>query len=195
MNKESKRNIKIKEALFDDGCIISAPFHYSKYLLKYTRPRLQIHQVKKIFAKKCRFSNMQSRHCTVCLMDGWLYTVKIYQNVPSNFFLKTGSWVATPTGQVFKWHFRIMVHPMTINGAVENPNSSAPKSAATTTSKPVRIWPSAWRTTRDLRSFRVKTWWVSATPSSQGRPAPLIPVHEDAPVPPSCPEKVRKVKV
>lgn len=61
-----------------------------------------------------------------------------FSGFPANFFLKTGSWVATPTGQVFKWHFRIMVHPITIKGAVENPNSSAPSKAATTTSKPLK---------------------------------------------------------
>lgn len=43
-----------------------------------------------------------------------------------------------PTGQVFKWHFRIIVHPRTINGAVEKPNSSAPRMAATTTSNPAQ---------------------------------------------------------
>lgn len=41
--------------------------------------------------------------------------------------------------------------PITISGAVLNPNSSAPKSAATTTSKPVRSWPSACKIT-------LKTW-------------------------------------
>ena len=30
----------------------------------------------KIFAKKCHLSNMQSRHYTVCLKTGWLYTLK-----------------------------------------------------------------------------------------------------------------------
>lgn len=43
-----------------------------------------------------------------------------------------------PTGQVFKWHFRIIVHPRTIKGAVEKPNSSAPRMAATTTSNPAQ---------------------------------------------------------
>lgn len=43
-----------------------------------------------------------------------------------------------PTGQVFKWHFLIIVHPRTINGAVEKPNSSAPRAAATTTSNPAQ---------------------------------------------------------
>ena len=52
--------------------------------------------------------------------------------------------IAMPTGQVFKWHFLIMVQPKTINGAVLNPNSSAPNSAATMTSQAVRICPSAY---------------------------------------------------
>ena len=35
-----------------------------------------------------------------------------------------------PTGQVLRWHFRIMMQPSTISGAVEKPNSSAPSNAA-----------------------------------------------------------------
>ena len=52
--------------------------------------------------------------------------------------LSTGSCVATPTGQVLRWHLRIMMQPAAINGAVAKPNSSAPKSAPITTSRPVR---------------------------------------------------------
>ena len=63
--------------------------------------------------------------------------------LPSNFFLSSGSCVATPTGQVLRWHFRIMVQPITMRGAVEKPTSSAPSRQATITSQPVRIWPSA----------------------------------------------------
>ena len=55
-------------------------------------------------------------------------------------------------------------------------------------SSPVRICPSACKTTLERRLFSTSTWCVSATPSSQGKPAFLIPVHELAPVPPSCPE-------
>ena len=40
-----------------------------------------------------------------------------------------GSWLATPTGQVFRWQTRIMMQPVTIR-AVEKPYSSAPRSAA-----------------------------------------------------------------
>src|SRR5208282_1253395 len=38
----------------------------------------------------------------------------------------TGSCVAMPTGQVFRWHLRIMMQPDAISGAVAKPNSSAP---------------------------------------------------------------------
>ena len=33
-----------------------------------------------------------------------------------------------PTGQVLRWHFRIMMQPSTISGAVAKPYSSAPSS-------------------------------------------------------------------
>ena len=32
-----------------------------------------------------------------------------------------------PTGQVFRWHLRIMMQPIATSGAVEKPNSSAPE--------------------------------------------------------------------
>lgn len=80
-----------------------------------------------------------------------------------------------------------MVHPMAMSGAVEKPNSSAPNMAATITSKPVLSCPSAWRTIRERRLLSTRVWCVSEMPSSQGRPAALIPVQELAPVPPSCP--------
>jgi hypothetical protein len=35
-----------------------------------------------------------------------------------------------PTGQVFRWHLRIMMQPSATSGMVEKPNSSAPSSAA-----------------------------------------------------------------
>jgi hypothetical protein len=55
----------------------------------------------------------------------------------------SGFWVATPTGQVSRWQTRIMMQPDTTSGAVAKPNSSAPSSAAITTSRPVLSWPSA----------------------------------------------------
>jgi len=45
--------------------------------------------------------------------------------------------IAILSGNVFRWHFRIMMHPSTMSGAVAKPNSSAPSIAATTTSRPV----------------------------------------------------------
>ena len=51
----------------------------------------------------------------------------------------SGFWVATPTGHVSRWQTRIMMQPDTTSGAVANPYSSAPSSAATITSRPVFI--------------------------------------------------------
>ena len=51
-------------------------------------------------------------------------------------------WVATPTGQVFKWHFLIIIQPSATKAAVAKPHSSAPSSAPTTTSRPVLNPPS-----------------------------------------------------
>ena len=59
-----------------------------------------------------------------------------------------------PTGQVFRWQTRIMMQPVAISGAVEIPTSSAPRRAATTTSRPVRIWPSVWRIDRVAKVAR-----------------------------------------
>src|ERR1700740_1355691 len=63
----------------------------------------------------------------------------------------TGSWVAMPTGQVLRWHLRIMMQPAAINGAVEKPNSSAPSNAPITTSRPVRMPPSTCTAQRLMR--------------------------------------------
>ena len=56
-----------------------------------------------------------------------------------------------PTGQVLRWQTRIITQPITTSGAVAKPNSSAPSSAATTTSRPVFIWPSTCTTMRSRR--------------------------------------------
>ena len=80
-----------------------------------------------------------------------------------------------------------MMQPMTTRGAVANPYSSAPSSAAITTSRPVFNWPSVWTTIRSRSLFSTRVCWVSARPSSQGIPACLIEVSGLAPVPPSWP--------
>ena len=55
---------------------------------------------------------------------------------PVNRLRSLGSCVATPTGQVFRWHLRIMIQPDEISAAVAKPNSSAPKSAPMTRRDP-----------------------------------------------------------
>ncbi len=77
--------------------------------------------------------------------------------VPVNFSRSAGSWVQTPTGQVFDWHWRTMMQPMAISAAVPMPNSSAPSIAAITMSRPVRSPPSVRRITRSRRLLIVST--------------------------------------
>ena len=73
-------------------------------------------------------------------------------------------------------------------GAAANATPAAPISAATTTSRPVLIWPSTCTITRSRSLFITSTCCASARPSSQGTPPCLMLVSGDAPVPPSCPE-------
>ena len=108
--------------------------------------------------------------------------------LPVNRSRSSGFWVATPTGQVSRWQTRIMMQPDTTSGAVAKPNSSAPSSAAMTTSRPVLSWPSTWTTIRSRRPLSSSVCWVSARPSSHGAPACLSEVSGAAPVPPSWPE-------
>ena len=93
-----------------------------------------------------------------------------------------------PTEQVFRWHLRIMMQPMVISGMVAKPNSSAPSSAAITTSRPVCSLPSVCTLMRLRRSFSSSTCCVSARPSSHGSPACLMELSGEAPVPPLSPE-------
>ena len=109
---------------------------------------------------------------------------------PAKRLRSTGSCVATPTGQVLRWHLRIMMQPSTTSGAVAKPNSSAPSSAPMTTSRPVFICPSTCTAMRPRRRFSTSVCCVSASPSSHGVPACLIDDTGDAPVPPSWPEIV-----
>ena len=111
-----------------------------------------------------------------------------FSGVPWNLARSTGSCVAIPTGQVFRWHLRIMMQPMATSGAVAKPNSSAPSSAAMVTSRPVCSLPSVCRRTRPRRSFITSTWCASASPNSHGMPACWMELSGDAPVPPLSPE-------
>src|ERR1035438_7493766 len=94
-----------------------------------------------------------------------------FSGVPRNLARNAGSCVAMPTGQVLRWHLRIMMQPSATSGAVEKPNSSAPSSAAMVTSRPVCSLPSVCRRTRPRRSFITSTWWGSSGPQSPGAPA------------------------
>mmetsp|Transcript_36260 Transcript_36260/g.58229 ORF Transcript_36260/g.58229 Transcript_36260/m.58229 type:complete len:311 (-) Transcript_36260:3538-4470(-) len=107
---------------------------------------------------------------------------------PANLARSSGSCVAMPTGHVFLWHFRIMIQPMVMSGAVDRPHSSAPSRVATSRSRPVLSCPSVCNTVRPRRSLATSVCCVSANPSSHGNPADLMPVQRDAPVPPSWPE-------
>ena len=119
-----------------------------------------------------------------------MYSKKLTTNsgLPLNLLRSSGFCVAMPTGQVSKWQTRIMMQPLTTSGAVAKPNSSAPRSAAMMTSRPVFICPSACTTMRSRKPLSNRVCCASARPSSQGTPACFNDVSGDAPVPPSCPE-------
>ena len=107
--------------------------------------------------------------------------------VPPNFSRSSGRWVAMPTGQLSRWHERTMRQPSARRSDVPNAYSSAPSSAATTTSRPVLKPPSARSRTRLRRWFATSACCASASPSSHGTPALLIETSGLAPVPPSAP--------
>ncbi len=108
--------------------------------------------------------------------------------LPVNFLRSSSSCTQTPTGQVFDWHWRTIIQPIAINAAVPIPYSSAPNIAAMTMSRPVRKPPSVRKVTRSRRLFIASTWCASDKPISHGKPAYLIDVAGDAPVPPLWPE-------
>ena len=144
-----------------------------------TWPTISLNVRKPSFAISSRTSSaMKKKKLITC--SGW----------PVNFLRSTGSCVAMPTGQVFRWHLRIMMQPAAISGAVEKPNSSAPSSAPITTSRPVRSPPSTCTAMRPRRPFSTSVCCVSARPISHGEPACVSDVSGDAPVPPSKPEIV-----
>src|SRR2546422_7175594 len=61
-----------------------------------------------------------------------------------------------------------MMQPSTTSGAVEKPYSSAPSSAAITTSRPVFIWPSTWTTIRSRSLFSTRDRKSTRLNSSHG---------------------------
>ena len=79
--------------------------------------------------------------------------------------------VATPTGQVFIWHLRIITQPSTISAEVAKPNSSAPNIAIRTMSRPVFSCPSTCSITCPRSPFSTSVCCVSLSPSSGEIPA------------------------
>ena len=128
-----------------------------------TRPTISSKVRKPICAMYCRTCSAMKKK-----------KLMTFSGVPWNFARSAGSCVAIPTGQVFRWHLRIMMQPIATSGAVEKPNSSAPSSAAIVTSRPVCSLPSVCTRMRPRRSFITSTWCVSASPSSHGTPACLM---------------------
>ena len=94
--------------------------------------------------------------------------VSTNSGVPVYRSRSTGFWVAMPTGQVSRWQTRIITQPATTSGAVEKPNSSAPSSAATMTSRGVFSPPSTCTLTCSRSWLSRSVCWVSARPSSHG---------------------------
>ncbi len=108
-----------------------------------------------------------------------------YSGRPEKRLRSSGFWVAMPAGQVSRLQTLIITQPRTTRGAVAKPNSSAPSIAAIATSRPVISLPSVSTVMRERRLLSSRVWWVSARPSSQGRPAWRKDVRGEAPVPPS----------
>ena len=109
----------------------------------------------------------------------------MYSGLPLKFLRSSGFWVQMPMGQVSRLHTRIITQPSAISRVVPKPNSSAPSIQLMATSRPDSSLESLSMRTRVRRPFRIRVWWVSAMPSSQGRPACLMEVRGAAPVPPS----------
>ena len=90
-------------------------------------------------------SRLRSPRLARISLTSWARNSKKFttnSGLPVNLWRNTGFCVATPTGQVSKWHTLISTQPETTSGAVAKPNSSAPSKAAITTSRPVFICPS-----------------------------------------------------
>ena len=126
----------------------------------------------------------------ICLTSSAIYKKKLttFSGIPLNLFLNSSFWVATPTGHLFVWQTRAIMHPSAIIATEPKPYSSAPSKAAITTSQPVLRPPSVLKITLSRKLFSKRDLWTSATPSSHGKPACLIELRGEAPVPPSWPD-------
>ena len=107
--------------------------------------------------------------------------------LPANFLRSSGSWVAMPTGQVFRWQTRIMMQPRAISGGGEAEFLGSQQRRDHHVAAGLDLAVASRAPTRPRRSFITSVWCVSARPSSHGRPACLMRVCGEAPVPPSSP--------
>lgn len=82
----------------------------------------------------------------VCKSSG---SISLYSHQISS----SGTWLATPTGQLFVWQMRAITQPVAIIATEPNPYSSAPIVAAIRTSTPLLKPPSTLRMTRSLSPF------------------------------------------
>ena len=71
-----------------------------------------------------------------------------FSGVPVNLARSRSSCTHTPTGHVLEWHWRTMMQPIATRLSVPMPNSSAPRIAAMTISRPVLRPPSVRSFTR-----------------------------------------------
>jgi hypothetical protein len=105
---------------------------------------------------------------------------------PVNFLRSWGPAWQTPTGQVFRWHLRIMMQPSGDQRSGCEPELFGAQQGGDD-HVAARLQPAVGFQAQRVNAGRSCTsvWCVSARPSSQGRPACLMLVRGDAPVPPS----------
>ena len=128
--------------------------------IKSVRPMMSSIFVNPISARYSRTS------CARKVKKFTRYSLRPWKRLRSSSF-----WVATPTGQVFWWHFRIITQPSTMRAEVAKPYSSAPINAIRIISRPVFNWPSACSTTCPRSPFKTNVCCVSLNPSSGEIPA------------------------
>ena len=116
--------------------------HFSFIFKSSECPHISLSVLKPSFAIYSRSS---------CAMNFMKFST--YSGFPVKRLRSSEFCVATPNGQVSRLHTRIIAQPIVISGAVAKPNSSAPKSAAIATSRPLISLPSVSITTRLLSPF------------------------------------------
>ena len=91
--------------------------------------------------------------------------------LPVKRLRSSGSWVAMPIGQVLRWHLRIMMQPSATSArggeaelvGAEQRGDHRRRGRCAARRRSARAM-------RPRSRFSTSVWWVSARPSSQGRP-------------------------